>query len=107
MESVIEFFNYILELLRNFGDNSDSFWERIVVWLAVAYFEIKIHILQFSYAAAQSILSSIDISSLINQYWGGMDSQILGAVTYLRIPESINILLSAMITRFIMDLSPI
>lgn len=107
MENVIEFFNYILELIRNFGDNSDNFWERIIVWLGVAYFEIKIQTIQISYSIAQSILSTINISEIINQYWGGMNSQILGAITYLRIPESINIILSAMVTRFVMDLSPL
>lgn len=107
MEQTIEFFNYMLEMIKNFSDNSDSFWERIVMWLVITYFELKIHVLEFSYSIASSLLAGLNISDLINNYWGGMDSSILGAVTYLRIPEAINMILSAMVTRFIMDLLPV
>ena len=107
MEQTIDFFNYMLEMIKNFSDNSDSFWERIVMWIIVTYFELKIHALEFSYSVASSFVSGLNISDLINTHWGSMDSSILGAVTYLRIPESVNMILSAMVTRFIMDLLPI
>jgi hypothetical protein len=107
MESVIEFFNYIINSLQHFGDNTDVFWERAIVWCLITYLEIKLYMMQVSYDLASSILDAINISGIIGSAFSSMDSSILGAVTYLRIPEAINIILSAMVTRFVMDLSPI
>jgi hypothetical protein len=107
MEQAIDFFNYMLDLIKNLPNNSDSFMERVVMWSIIAYFEMKIHVIEFSYGIASSILSGLNISDLINTHWSGMNSSIKGAITYLRIPESINIILSAMLTRFVMDLLPI
>lgn len=101
------FFQHAIDTMNNFAENSDSFWERIILWLTITYFEMKIHVIQFSYAIAASFLDAVNISGLINQYWNSLDSQILGALSYLRIPEAINIILSAMGTRFVMDLLPL
>lgn len=107
MEQVIEFFNYTIDLIKNLPNNSDSFMERFILWLIIGYFELKIHAIEISYSIATAILSGLNISDLINSHWSGMNSSIKGAITYLRIPESINIILSAMLTRFVMDLLPI
>lgn len=107
MEEVIGFFQHIIDSMNNFADNSDSFWERIILWLTITYFEIKLTVIEFSYSIASSFLDAVNISQLISQYWSSLDSSILGALSYLRIPEALNIILSALATRFVMDLLPI
>lgn len=106
METVIEFFNYILDAMHELPNTTDSYWERIVMWLMIVYFEIKLVAIEFSYGIASSILSALNLSDLISDGWSSINSDILGVLTYLRVPESINMILSAFLTRFILGLLP-
>lgn len=106
METVIEFFNHFIEQINDLPNTTDTFWERIVIWLMISYLETKVMMIEIAYHFADLILSSLNISSLLSAGWSSIDSQILGVFTYLRIPEAINMILSAFVTRFILGLMP-
>lgn len=106
MESMIEFFNYITDSMGNFADNSDSFWERVVIWLSIAYLEVKLTALEFAYGIAYTIIDAAGISDAILNSWQGIPSTTVAVFAYLRIPDAINLLMSASLTRFILDLLP-
>lgn len=106
METIIEFFNHILDVIRDLPDTSDTYWERVIGWGIVLYFEVKLAAIEFAYAVASTIMSALNLSQVINMGWSALDSQTLGVLTYLRIPESINMILSAFVTRFVLDLLP-
>lgn len=107
METMIEFFNYLIEQMRSIPDASDTFWERIVMWLIITYFELKIMVIEFSYGIAKTFIEGVGLSDAITSAWSGIDSQMLAVFTYLRIPEGINMLLSAFVTRFVMGILPL
>jgi hypothetical protein len=106
METVIEFFNYLIEQAQNLPDVTDSYWERIITWLMITYLEAKLMTIEIAYYFANIILSSLNISDLLAAGWSSIDSQILAVFTYLRIPEAINMILSAFVTRFVLGLMP-
>lgn len=106
METIIDFFNTILDNLHDLPDNSDTYWERILSWLTILYFEIKLQILEIAWSIASTIISTLQLSETIEAGWSMIDSEVLAALTFLRIPESINMILSAFMTRFVMGLMP-
>lgn len=106
MESIIEFFNHILNELHNLPETSDNYWERIVQWLIIVYFEIKLSVLEFSYSIAMTFIDAAGLSESINSAWGSISPEVFGTLSYLRVPEALNMVLSAVVTRFIMDLLP-
>jgi hypothetical protein len=92
--------------MNNFADNSDSFWERIIIWLTIAYIEIKTSIIQFIFPIATSLITSMGLSDIVLSSWSAISPSTAGVLAYLYIPEGINTILSAFVTRFIMDMMP-
>lgn len=107
MEYVIDFINYIVEIIKGFPDIADNFWERSIKWLMITYYELKLDLLEFGYSIVQGFIQSIGLSEVLAPAWSGINSQILGAFTFFRIPEGINLLLSAFVLRFILGILPI
>lgn len=106
METIIEFFNTGIEHLSVVGDTLDSYWERVIYWCLIAYLKIKLWALESGYAVASGIMSSLGLSDAINAAWASLDSRMLDTFTYLRIPESLSMMLNAFVTRFVMGLMP-
>lgn len=106
MESIIDFLNMAIEAVENSGDQFDSWSERAALWALVAYLEIKLAMLEFSYQIASALLENIGISEYLENAWNSLDSSLLTVFTYLRIPEGLNAIISAAVTRFVMDMLP-
>lgn len=106
MEQIVDFLNILLEHMNNFADSSDLFWERVILWIVITYFELKLMVLEFTYSIAATIIASTGISNTILTAWAGVAPDTMAVLGYLRIPESINLILSAYVTRFILDMLP-
>jgi hypothetical protein len=63
--------------------------------------EFKIWALGFSWDVAKDLLISLNISPLIASAWSSLDSKLLQFLTFFRIPDGINLLLTAWATRFV------
>ncbi|MBU3068780.1 DUF2523 domain-containing protein [Aestuariicella sp. G3-2] len=102
MEAIADILTYISEFFAEIYDFVDSVFERLLVWLAVFYIEIKISIITLAWDVAGGVLSTLNISSTIDTAWAGLDSKVLGYITFFRIPEALNIILQAGVTKFIL-----
>jgi len=103
---MLEFLDYIYNSMTNFANNSDSFWERIIIWFSIAYIEIKTSTIQFIFPMAMTIVSSMGLSDAILNSWSSINPQTASVLSYLRIPEALNTVLSAFVTRFLMGMLP-
>lgn len=104
METIIEFFNMAMAGLSGVGDQFDSWADRATLWAVVGYLNVKLFMLDMSYSIASVMIENIGISSYIESAWESLDSSILSVFTYLRIPDGLNAIISAAMTRFVMDL---
>lgn len=82
---------------------ADMFASLVQVYL-LAVIESKLFFIQFSWDIAKNLMTNLGLSSLINSSWSSLDSTLLNYLTFFRIPEAINVLLQASITRFILGL---
>lgn len=106
MESIIEFLNMGIEALNNAGDNFDSFADRATYWGVITYLKGKLLMLEIAYGVASVMLENVGISAFLENAWSQLDSSTLSVFTYLRIPEGLNAIVSAAVTRFVLDLMP-
>jgi hypothetical protein len=67
----------------------------------ISEIEFKIFMLKFAWDVAKELLTSLNISPLIASAWSQLDSRVLQFITFFRIPEGINLLISAYTTRFV------
>lgn len=74
---------------------------QITLWIMVWYFKAKAAALVFLWGVGQAMLDQLNISGLINQYWGQLDSGFLGFITRYKIPEALNLVLNAHLTKFL------
>lgn len=72
------------------------------VELFVLWIKIKIFTITFFADAAVAIIDQIDLSTFIEQYWSSISPNALYVLSYFKIPESLNIIFSAMVTSLLM-----
>lgn len=81
-----------------------------VAWAVIqgtkAAIAFQIWALQFSYEVATSIIEQLGVSQLLNEAWGRLDSKIIAALNYFRVPDAINLIVSAGVTRYVLNVVP-
>ncbi len=70
-------------------------------WYMVYWFQAKLTALTFSYDVAQQLLASINVSSYLDTAWSSLESRTLSTLVFFRIPDALNIILSAFTTKFV------
>lgn len=106
MLDAIALLNQFIELINNIPNNSDSYWERLVIWIIISYLELKLYMLELAYDLAAQIISAVGLSEAIQSAWSSLPPATASTLTYLRVPEAINMIMSAYVTRFILGLMP-
>lgn len=116
-DAIIDFFNTILRFFSDIAGFINDLWLFIqtglyqfftewfaafVIWSTVAMLKAKLQLISFSWDVAQSVLVQLDISSFLASAWSQMDSEILNVITFFHVPDAINIILSASMTRYVM-----
>jgi hypothetical protein len=75
-----------------------------VKYYFLAIIEAKIFFIGIAWGVAQNLFANLGLSDSINQAWGNLDSTLLSYLTFFRLPEALNIIIQASITRFVLNL---
>jgi len=102
MEFITDFFSAFWGFLESIPAFLDDIMVKLSAWYVIWVTKAKIYFVGFSWDVAQEVLNQLNISGTINQYWGSIDSNVMGALTYFRIPDALNIVLNAHLTRYVM-----
>ncbi len=73
----------------------------IIVWWHKLKLQSLIFMVQFSWDIAAQIMQDLNITGFLNSMYAHLDNQILGFMLYFRIPEALNTILNAYLTRYI------
>ncbi|TRW98995.1 DUF2523 family protein [Candidatus Methylobacter oryzae] len=117
LDLLIDAFNQISQFLTEIENYIVAFWDFVthgiydfaVKWLAnwviyatISTITFKLWAISFAWDIAQEILSQLNITSAIQSAWSALDSRIMDAISFFRIPEAINIILTAHVTKFVL-----
>lgn len=80
-----------------------KWFAEFIKWYMVAWYKAKLTSITFAWDVASEILSSLNISQQINMAFSALDSRVVQIISFFRIPEAINIVLSAYTTRFVLN----
>ncbi|MEH6628285.1 MAG: DUF2523 family protein [Motiliproteus sp.] len=76
----------------------------LMIWFVTWSFKVKIAMMGFMWGVGQAMLDQLNISTLIDTYWGQLDSALLGFASRYNLPEALNLVMNATITRFIWNM---
>jgi beta-mannanase len=100
---IIEFFDYIVTFITS------GIYDLIVKWFAqfiisaqISMVKFKIFSLVFAWDVAKEIINQLSVSSYLQQAYNSLDSRIISLLNFFKIPDAINIILSARITKFVL-----
>jgi hypothetical protein len=85
-------------------ESADSIFQRMAAWVIVWIIDAKLFMLGLGLEVAEVFIDAIGISQFLNSSFSSLDNQTANFVTYLKIPEAVNLLISAYTTRFVMGL---
>lgn len=107
MESMLGFFDYINEWLNSgiytFFTDATAY---LVEYFVLAYLKLLTVAIPFAWGVAKTILQDLNISQLIDAAYAELPSLSRQVMTILRVPECINIALSAYVTKFVLRFIP-
>lgn len=102
MEFIADFFDAIWLWFESIPQFIDDIFVKLSAWYVIWVTKAKIAFVGYSWQVAQEVLNQLNISGTINQYWGSIDSQVMGVATFFRVPEALNIIANAYLTRYVM-----
>lgn len=96
---------------------SDFFQQGIYTWFEetakylittgmIWFIEAQIWSLQFAWEIAQGVISSLNLSSQITASFNGLPADVLNGVKFFKIPEALNLLFTALVTRLVLNMVP-
>lgn len=103
MESLIDGVQWLIDY---FNTGIYSFvketLQELVSWIVIAKLEFQILMLEFSWGVAKNVLVNLGISQMIESSWASLDSDVLGYLTFFRVPEAFNLILNAYTTKIVL-----
>lgn len=118
MDFLVPFFNFVLQFFDYINQSVAEFTEflrngiygfvtsgisYLMIVATVGVIKFKIFMIGFAWDVAQSVIQQLNISSALNAAWGSLDSSLAAFVSLLNVPEAINVILSARVTRFVLN----
>ncbi len=104
---MLDFFDWLQSFLSS---GIIGIIQTAIGWLLMKFaiwkFESMLWALEFSWGIGKSVVESLNISSHLASAFSGLDSKVLNALTFFRVPEAINIILSSLAAKFVMKFIP-
>lgn len=110
MSTFVDVVNSIVDFRQELDDFRTSgiykfftqWFAEFIKWSMVGWFKFKLQALTFAWDVANEILTSLNLSQQIDLAFSALDSNVVSIISFFRIPEAINIILSAYTTRLVM-----
>lgn len=111
MSTLLDITNVLTDLRQDFDDMRSNgiyqfftkWFAEFIKWYMVGWYKAKLQAITFAWDVAQELLASLNLSEHINIAFSALDSRVVQIISFFRIPEAINIVLSAYTTRFVLN----
>lgn len=103
MDFILTFFNDFWLFLQSIPGLINDLFVYCGAWFVIAWTKAKIEFISFGWQVAQEILTQLNISATLNSYWSSIDSRVMGMVTFFRLPEALNLIMNAWVTRYVLS----
>ena len=98
--------NYFSDFWKAITDGIPSLFQRMAAWAIEAALLIQFYLyfegMKFAWGVAKIILDDLSISSTLASFFGVLPSTTRAILIDIRIPDAINVILNAFVTRAVM-----
>lgn len=101
MESLLDGIQYLVDFFS--GEQEVSIWDHIQAQIIIWYLKIKIFAVSQAWSVSYAVLQQLEISSAINAAFASLDGTIGYIMSLFKVPEAINILVQAHVTRMVLN----
>jgi hypothetical protein len=102
-QTLWDFIDWIYEAAENIQNSIVSFFIKVSKIVFLFWLKIKISVLVFVWNIVSSIIQALNLSDIINASFSALRPDWQAFIIQMRIGEGINILLSARVTRAVLD----
>jgi hypothetical protein len=104
LDQIVQFLSYIWWFLSSgiFEVFHDVF-AKLFEYGMIFYWSVKVAAIGFMWGVGQSLMESMRITEYIELMFAHFDSQTLAGLMWLRVPEFVNTVVSAYVTRWVMS----
>ncbi len=100
---VIDFFNQSLDFIyTGIYDFLTEWTAYFIIKATIASIDFKLFMIRFAWDTAKQILQQLNISNAINNAFSSLDSNVVMVLSFLHVPETINLILMALVTKFVL-----
>lgn len=100
MDTIIDGFQWLIEFFNTgIYDFVKQSMEEFVAWIVIGKIQFQIWTIEFMWSVAKVILVNVGISQMLESAWSGLDSVILGYLNFFRLPDALNIIFQAYVTK--------
>ncbi|MBV7564160.1 DUF2523 family protein [Pseudomonas sp. sia0905] len=71
-----------------------------------SFLQMQLIALEIAYEAAQGVISDLGIASAVRERYGQLPGELTSALSFFGVPQALNILFSALSTRFMLRFVP-
>ena len=105
-DSIIHFFGFIEYMYDNFLEKFEDGIRLSLKYVTYFMFWFAEQALITAYEITHEFLDSFNYNEKINSVWSGLDPKLTGFLSVLKIPQCINVLVSAIGTKFTLKFIP-
>lgn len=103
---MFDFFNYLWDWLTGgVYDLLVNFLALCLEWGTAQWFRGKLFMLELSWNVAQQVLVDLDFTSQIDSAISSVPSEARSLIYYLQLPEAVNMIISAGVTKWILRIT--
>lgn len=107
MDAIFSFLDFLYTFITSgIYEFFTEWFATFVQWLTVGAIEFTIVAIQFSWDVAKAILNDLNVSSHLNSAWNSLPGDSLSYASLIRLPEALNIVLSSVVTKYVMRFIP-
>jgi hypothetical protein len=100
----MDFIDIVIQIRDFFTEGIYEFFyevfREITAWYVIWVLKAKIAALSFAFDVASTIMTNLNLSQHLNSYYSMLDSRTLNYMAFFRLPDALNLLIQAYITRF-------
>lgn len=78
----------------------------LIEWLMLLKLKTMLWTLEFAWNIANTLIANLGITSALNAAWSSFDSVTLSNLMFFKVPDAVNMILSALGTRFVLRFLP-
>ena len=100
MEFLTESLQWFVDFFAD--DTGIGFFDRLQAYAFLAWVQIQKFAIQNAWNVAKAVIETLDISSALESAFTGLDSTVAQFITILKVPEFINLIVQAHVTKAVL-----